>query len=395
AKTLTFDVGPTTTANDIIHVLASDPVAGKIFTASLAPTDNGAPNNGTGMIDTNATGTLTGGTPGDFTIQRKDGVTFDVDLSSAKTVGDVLNLINNNPINTASGIPVVAQLDANGNGIELVDDDPSTTATLSVSSLNGSAAAEDLGLAPATSSTSNPPVAGAVATTTLVGSGPNNDLVLQANGSGTALNGVTVSFIPGATPGNESVAYDSTNHTLSFEVGPTTTANTIINVLANDPGASQLFTASLAPTDSGAPNDGTGIIDTSPTGTLAGGTPDTLSGTDTNPQEVSGIFTALSRLQTALQNNDLAGIQRAMGLLTGAQQNLSFARAQLGANEQAVTSLQSQVQTETTQLQGALSNNMDVNMAQTISDLVAQQTAFQASLQVTALISKLSLLNYL
>lgn len=396
AKSLTFDVGPTTNANTIIHVLANDPVAGKLFTASLAPTDSGAPNNGTGIIDTTATGTLAGGTPGNFTIQRKDGVSFDIDLSSAKTIGDVLNLINNNAINTTSGIPIVAQLDATGNGIELVDDDPSTAGTLSVSAANGSAAAEDLGLVPKTSSTSNPPVAGAVATANVVGAGADNDLVFQAKGSGTALNGVTVSFVPtGAAPGTESVAYDSTNHTLTFDVGPTTTANTVINVLANDPVASQLFTASLAPTDGGAPNDGTGVIDTSAKSTLAGGTPDTLSGSDTNPQEVSGVFTALSRLQTALQNNDVAGIQRAMGLLTNSQQNLSFARAQLGANEQAVTSLQSQVQTETTQLQGALSNNMDVNMAQTISDLVAQQTAFQASLQVTALVSKLSLLNYL
>jgi flagellar hook-associated protein 3 FlgL len=191
------------------------------------------------------------------------------------------------------------------------------------------------------------------------------------------------------------VAYDSVAHTLTFDVGPTTTANTIVNVLANDPVAGPLFTASLAPTDGGVANDGTGVVDTAATGTLAGGTPDTLSGADTNPHEVAGIFTALERLQTALTKNDVTGIQRAMGLLTNSQQNLSFARAELGANEQAVSSLQSQVQTEKTQLQGALSNNVDVDMAQTISDLVAQQTAFQASLQVTGLISKLTLLNYL
>jgi flagellar hook-associated protein 3 FlgL len=335
-------------------------------------------------------------TGGDFTIQRKDGVTFNIDISSAKTIGDVLNLINNNATNTASGVPVVAQLNTFGNGIELVDDDLSNTATLSVSDLNSSTAAQDLGLVPLASTTSNPPTAGVKATATVVGGGPNNDLVFSANGTGTSLNGVTVQFVnTGAAPGTESVAYDSTAHTLTFDVGPGTTANTVINVLANDPVAGKLFTASLASTDGGAANDGTGVIDPAATGTLGGGTPDTLSGVDTNPQEVAGIFTALERLQTALQNNDLSGIQRSMGLLTNSQQNLNFVQAQLGANEQAVSSLQSQVQTETTQLQGALSNSMDVNMAQTISDLVAQQTAFQASLQVTGLISKLTLLNYL
>ncbi|HEX7376690.1 MAG TPA: flagellar hook-associated protein FlgL [Pirellulales bacterium] len=333
---------------------------------------------------------------GDITIQRKDGVSFTVDISSAKTIGDVLNLINTNATNTGSGIPVVAQLNTTGNGIELVDNDPSTAATLSVTAANSSTAAQDLGLIPVGSSTSGPAVSGALATATVVGAGANNDLIFQAKGSGTALNGVTVSFVnTGAAPGSESVSYDSAAHTLTFDVGATTTANTIINVLQNDPVAGKLFTASLAPTDGGAANNGSGVIDTTATGTLAGGTADTLSGSDTNPQEVSGIFTALSRLQTALQNNDVPGIQRAMGLLTDAQTNLSFTRAQLGANEQAVSSLQSQVQTEATQLQGALSNVKDVNMAQTISDLVATQTAFQASLQVTALISKLTLLNYL
>jgi flagellin-like hook-associated protein FlgL len=335
-------------------------------------------------------------TGGDFTIQRNDGVTFTVDVSSAKTIGDVLNLINNNATNLGSGVPVVAQLNAYGNGIELLDNDPSSTGTLSVTAINSSTAAKDLGLVPAGSGTSSPPTLGALATATVVGSGANNDLIFQAKEPSTTLNGTKVQFVnTGAAPGSETVAYDSVAKTLTFDVGPTTTANAVIGVLANDPVAGKLFTASLTPTDGGAPNDGTGVIDTTATTSLAGGTADTLSGADANPQEVPGVFTALERLQTALQNNDVSGVQRAMGLLTSAQQNLSFSRAALGANEQSVSSLQNQVQTEQTQLQGALSNNVDVNMPQVISDLVAQQTAFQATLQVTGLISKLTLLNYI
>lgn len=333
---------------------------------------------------------------GDFTIQRKDGVTFNVDISSAKTIGDVINLINSNATNTASGVPVVAQLNAVGNGIELVNNDSATTAALSVTELNSSLAAADLGLVPVSSTTSGPPTIGNLASSTVVGAGPNNDLVFQAKSSGTALNGVSVQFVnTGAAPGTETVAYNAGAHTLTFDVGSATTANTVINVLASDPVAGKLFTASLTATDGGGPNNGTGAIDTTATGTLAGGTADTLSGADTNPQEVAGIFTSLERLQAALQNNDPVAIQRAMGLLTTSQQNLSAVRSELGANEQAVSSLQSQVQTEQTQLKSSLSNNVDVDMAQAISDLVAQQTAFQASLQVTGLISKLTLLNYL
>ncbi|HEX5444183.1 MAG TPA: flagellin, partial [Pirellulales bacterium] len=336
----------------------------------------------------------TGGDGGDFTITRKDGVQFTVDISSAKTVGDVVNLINTNATNLASGIPVKAQLDTVGNGIELVDDDPGTT-PLAVTTTNASLAAQDLGLLAVGATTSAAPTTGVLASATVAGAGANNDLVFTAKNSSTAYNGVKVQFNPGAAPGAEAVAYNAGAKTLTFDVGPATTANQVIAVLAADPVAGPLFSAALAPTDGGATNTGAGIVDPAATGTLAGGTADTLSGADTNPQEVGGVFNALLRLQTALQNNDMAGIERATSLLEGSQQNLSLTRAELGANEQAVTSLQSTVQTAQTQLKGSLSNATDVDMAQAISDFVAQQTAYQAALQTTGLISKLSLLDYL
>src|SRR5690606_20517558 len=61
ARTLTFDVDqPTATANRIISVLESDPVASQLFAANLVVSD-GLPNDGSGLIDLNATATLTGG----------------------------------------------------------------------------------------------------------------------------------------------------------------------------------------------------------------------------------------------------------------------------------------------------------------------------------------------
>ena len=56
-----------------------------------------------------------------------------IDLTGAETIGDVINAINNNATNLASGVPVVASLAAYGNGIELTDDDPSGTQPLTVS----------------------------------------------------------------------------------------------------------------------------------------------------------------------------------------------------------------------------------------------------------------------
>jgi flagellar hook-associated protein 3 FlgL len=332
---------------------------------------------------------------GDFTIQREDGVQFTIDISSAKTVGDVLGLINNNATNLAGGVPVVAQLDTFGNGIELVDDDPTGTQPLTVTSANSSLAANDLGLLSASATTSVPPTS-VEASGTAVSAGPNNDLVFTAAHSGTGLNGVQVQFVnSGAAPGTETVNYNAGTRTLSFNIGPATTANAIISVLAADPTAGPLFTASLTPTDSGSPNDGSGIVSSTAAATLAGGTPQTISGSDTNPQQLQGIFSAMVDLQGALKANDNAGIQRAMTMLTGAQTNLSYARAELGAHEQTVSAVQGSLQTETTELQGALSNVKDVNMPQAISAFLARQTSYQAALQVTGLISKLTLLNYI
>ncbi|MEE9129554.1 MAG: hypothetical protein V3T84_06010, partial [Phycisphaerales bacterium] len=82
----------------------------------------------------------------DFRITLKDGSTFDVDLVGSQDVSDVLDAIN--AAATAAGIPVPADfnaaLAADGNGIELTDNTAGVT-TL-VEALNGSHAAENLGI---------------------------------------------------------------------------------------------------------------------------------------------------------------------------------------------------------------------------------------------------------
>ena len=50
---------------------------------------------------------------------------------------------------------------------------------------------------------------------------------------------------------------------------------------------------------------------------------------------------------------------------------------------------------ENTQLQSSLSDETDVDLVKAISDLTAKQYSLQASLQTTANILQLSILNYL
>ena len=77
----------------------------------------------------------------DFQITQRDGVSFNVDISGAQTLQEVINLINNATGNTA----VFASYDREGNGI-LLTDTSGGTGDLSVVSLNGSSAALDLGI---------------------------------------------------------------------------------------------------------------------------------------------------------------------------------------------------------------------------------------------------------
>jgi flagellar hook-associated protein 3 FlgL len=113
--------------------------------------------NGTelGLFKTGAGGTLAGSnitfSTDDFRITRRDGSSFTVSLAGAATVQDVLNRINNADGNTDPVTQVSAALNAVGNGMQL-SDASTGTGTLTVTALNGSQAAGQLGIARAAGS---------------------------------------------------------------------------------------------------------------------------------------------------------------------------------------------------------------------------------------------------
>ena len=121
----------------------------------------------------------------------------------------------------------------------------------------------------------------------------------------------------------------------------------------------------------------------------------TLTGSDPNPGQVDGVFNTLIRLQNALATNDTTGIQSGLAALANDQNRLNLAHSTLGEQEQSLSNIQTQLTSTATSLQSSLSQNVDVDMAQVISQLTEAQTSMEASLQTTALVSKLTLLNYL
>jgi flagellar hook-associated protein 3 FlgL len=105
-----------------------------------------------GIIGTGTGATLAGGditfSTDDFRITRRDGTSFTVSLGGsppASTVQDVLNRINNADGNTAAATHVTASMNPTGNGIQL-SDASSGSGALTVTAVNASEAASQLGI---------------------------------------------------------------------------------------------------------------------------------------------------------------------------------------------------------------------------------------------------------
>lgn len=146
--------------------------------------------------DGNGITTVTGSD--DFQITVADASTIDINLDTATTVGDVVDLVNNDASNAGK---VTASVDSNGN-LSLVDNTAGGS-TFQVTALNSSLAARELGI-----QKTGP---GGTITGALSG-GLNSVLLRSLNGgvssSGTVLNAGQVSFIDGAA-GSTTIDFSS------------------------------------------------------------------------------------------------------------------------------------------------------------------------------------------
>lgn len=124
----------------------------------------------------------------------------------------------------------------------------------------------------------------------------------------------------------------------------------------------------------------------------AGGT---LASADRNTQEVNSTFNTLLRLRDALEANDELGIANAYATLEDDLDRATHGRAELGVRVQSLEVLQLRLEDEEVQLRSTLSEAIDADLAEVISDFTARQFALQASLQTTASLLQLSLLNFI
>ena len=323
----------------------------------------------------------------DFTIQRKDGTQLDIDVSSSITVGDAIDAINN-----AAG-EQIARLTAFGNGIEIIDENTAASGALTITRVD-SFAAWDLGLLDRGTQTGTAAVA-APATASLRFPLPNqlnSAVTVSSNQAGFAFNNVDIVFQDTLTGDNAQAAFDAANNLLTIEISSgSTTANTVAAAINAE--ATGTFSASLD-LSADPTNDGTGLV-TPITARTSGGAAERVLGDDVNPLETEGVFNSLLRLSDALTNNDLPGIQRAVNMLDDDFQRLIFARAELGARERSLNVLSDRLDEEDVQLRATLSQEIDADLVESISELSARQANMEATLRLVGQTLQLSVLNFL
>jgi flagellar hook-associated protein 3 FlgL len=189
--------------------------------------------------------------------------------------------------------------------------------------------------------------------------------------------------------------------------GATTVQDVLNDINAVQPG---VLTASLNSVGNGisiTDNDGTSTgpltVETNAISTALGiaGTQSStdptqpLVGQDVNPTQANGVFNLLIQLQTALQTNDNAKMTQLQPQIQQELSTIGVVQADVGSRQQMLSQIQTELTTQQTNTQAALSNQMDTNMASALTQLTQLQTSMQATLQTAASTMQMSLFSYL
>lgn len=107
------------------------------------------------------------------------------------------------------------------------------------------------------------------------------------------------------------------------------------------------------------------------------------------------LFNVLADLESAIRANDVPAIENGVMELDKGINQVTAARSKLGINAQRVEASKSQLEDVKLDYKETLSRYEDADLVETLSELLKQETAFQAALEVTTRVASLSILNYL
>jgi flagellin-like hook-associated protein FlgL len=292
--------------------------------------------------------------------------TATVNFTGLTTVQDMINAINN------SGTHVRAEINAAGTGINILN--PTQGTNLSIAE-NGGTTAADLGVR-----SFNP-------------TSPLTELNL-GKGVRTA-------------DGDDMIITRSDGTTFNVDVTGALTVQDVIDRI-NTADAGGGVTASFATTGNGIVlNDtagGGGTMSVAAAnfsdaakdlGLLKPAAGNVITGDDVDPVKASGVFSNLSNLLKALHASDQQAITDSAAGLKADLEAVVRVRGQTGARVQELESRQNRLEDEDLATKSLLSNLEEVDMTEAISRFQTLQTALQASMQTTAKVMNLSLLDFL
>jgi flagellin-like hook-associated protein FlgL len=331
-------------------------------------------------------------------IVARDGTVLTANLAGSNTLEDVAAAINAAPGNNVGTTAVLARLSANGNRIELVDSSTVTTGALTVEAIPGTQAAEYLGfLATGETQQSSTLVEGDVGNFVMSGSDVlGNDFMIQAR-DGTKLwidlaGADTVGDViqrinsnPDNNTGTTSVVARLAATGNGIELVDQSTASTGDLIVRGAEGSQAAQYLGFVP--AGETQVSTNTLDSS--GNYV------IQSADHHAVESDSVFNTLIRLKQALEEGNTEEVGRAIDRLDADISRVTFARSEIGSRIQSLKVIGTKLQDENVELKQALSEEVEVDLVEAISNMTARQYALQASLQTAANLMQLSLLDFI
>jgi flagellin-like hook-associated protein FlgL len=379
------------TANHVAAALRANADIDALFQVRLDPRDTArAELAGSRPVDVQAFAVTAGGTgfewDQDSGLQiTNGGQSYVVDIRAAETVEDLLNALN------ASGAMVLAEINQQGNGINVRSRLSGSDLTIGE---HGGSTATDLGLRSMAATTE----LAALNYRRGVDGVEGTDFVIRRR------DGVELAVDVSSAQTIGEVLHRINQHPDNLDPATAVLArlalwgNGIELVDANAAGTETLVVrragSSPAAWDLGLiPR---GAVESAPPDPLTPpGTGERILGRDVNPIETEGVFNTLIRLQQAITLGDVPEIQRLAAMLDDDFDRFSFGRADVGARAQALDALAMRNADEQVELNGMLSETIDVDMAEAVSEFLARQATYEASLRTMASMMRLSLLDLL
>jgi flagellin-like hook-associated protein FlgL len=298
---------------------------------------------------------------GSIQITDRVGNTATVDLSTALTVGDVIDTIS-----ATAGVNITAAINAAGNGLTVTDDNPVPIQNLTITEVGADTTASELGLV-----LDRPgALVGAPLKPQLTSSTP---LSLLYDGQGVALTSLHIAN--GTTEADVDL---STTQTIGDVLAAINASSTDVTARINTAGTALDVRSNTAST--------VAIVTEVNGGTTA---------TDLGIQGARDTLKMLGLLQEALQKNDQEALQNLLTSLDEGFQHLVNLRAEVGVRTNRVDLVEDNFQEAELNMRTLLSDTEDGDAIEILSRLSQLTVSFQAALETTARIVQPTLLDFL